>query len=79
MTDPRDPHGPLPQNFGAPRRMTREEANDPQRKRRSVMIALALVAFAAVVMAVTVTRLIENRRVMAEKQQEVSGAPVQPR
>lgn len=60
MTD--DPRDPAPKTSSAPpRRLTEAEANDPQRKRRSVMIALALVAFAVVVMAVTMTRLAQNR------------------
>lgn len=63
MTEDPDPHGPVPVNFNAPaRRMTQAEANDPQRKRRSVMIAWALVAFTVLIAATTFVRLAENRR-----------------
>jgi flagellar basal body-associated protein FliL len=66
MTDPDSPLAP-------PRRMTREEAEDPQRKRRNLMIALALVAFAATVMAVTTVRLSQN---MAQRMQQENAARV---
>lgn len=68
MTDPRPDLSPA-------RRMTREEANDPQRKRRNVMIALALVAFAATVMAVTTVRLAQN---MTERTAKEAAARVVP-
>lgn len=64
-----DPHPDL----SPPRRLTLEEAADPQRKRRNRMTALALAAFAATIMTVTAVRLSQNIKANAAlKQQEAA-------